>query len=279
MGGFVPLETERGHDRSFRLQSSHSAPSISTEATVYGDMSLRQRIRSIEWEAVAGLIAAVLALVLHFLHIIEEGVLVMITLVLLSLLFIRDLRREQQTEEIAAAVDRTEDLVRDVQTSLPDPGVELIGPGALRSESARFGRNASGNMIWFHVCLLMFRPQNLFDALLRPAIENPDVESIQFVLDESERQNWTTHVEPKVADCDGRDTIEDPIWCDLDESVSFIVADHVSGEPQALLSFWGEPFMARTTEQDVPRYIFRVHEASGLLSQFREMERTYRFHG
>ncbi|QCJ45867.1 MULTISPECIES: hypothetical protein [Haloprofundus] len=242
-------------------------------------MRLRHRIRSIEWEAVAGLIAAVLALVLHFLHIIEEGVLVMITLVLLSLLFIRDLRREEQTEEIATSVERTENLVRDVRGALPAPSVELIGPESLRSESARFGRNASGDMVWFHVCLLMFRPQSLFDALLRPAIENPNVDSIQFVLDESERENWRAHVEPKVAACEGHDTVEDPLWYDLDESVSFIITDHVSGESQALLSFWGEPFMARTTERDVPRYIFRVYEESGLLSQFREMERMYRLRG
>jgi hypothetical protein len=116
-------------------------------------MGYRQQLRSVEWEAVAGIIAAVLALVLHFLHIIEEGVLVMITLVLLSLLFIRDLRQEHQIEEIATTIERTENLVRDVQTALPAPSVELIGPESLRSESARFGRNASGDMIWFHVFL------------------------------------------------------------------------------------------------------------------------------
>lgn len=253
------------------------APSISTVAVDKRDMEFRQRIRSIEWEAVAGLIAAVLALVLHFLHIIEEGVLIMITVVLLSLLFIRDLRREQQTEDIATTVEQTEDIVRDIQTALPDPSVELIGPESLRSESARFGRNASGDMIWFHVCLLMFRPQSLFDSLLRPAIDNPDVDSIQFILDESEQSNWETHVEPKIAACDQPETVEDPIWCDLDDSVSFILTEHVSGAPQALLSFWGEPFMSRTTEKDVPRYIFRVYETSGLLSHFREIERMYRF--
>jgi hypothetical protein len=36
---------------------------------------------------------------------------------------------------------------------------------------------------WFHVCLSMFRPQPLFDTLLRPAVENPQVTSIQFILD------------------------------------------------------------------------------------------------
>lgn len=240
-------------------------------------MDVRRRLASIEWEAVAGLIAALLGLVLHFLHIVEVGVLVMITLVLLSLLFIRDLRREQQTDEIATTVDRTEDQVRDLRTSLSSPSVELIGPASLRAESARFGRNAGGDMIWFHVCLLMFRPQSLFDALLRPAVENPSVESIQFVLDTSERDNWETHVVPKLDACEGRDTVAEPIWNDIDESVSFILATPADGESRALLSFWGEPFMSRTTTRDVPRYIFRVYEESALLPRFREIERTYRF--
>lgn len=240
-------------------------------------MELIRRLKQVEWEAVAGIIAAVLALLLHFLHIIEVDVLVMITLVLLALLFLRDLRREQQTEEIASTVEQTDERIRDVQAILPGPSVELIGPEALRSESTRFGRRATGDMIWFHVCLLMFRPQGLFDALLRPAIENPDVETIQFVLDESEQEHWETHVAPKIAACDGQDSVADPIWCDIDESISFILTERDSGGSEALLSFWGEPFMARTTERDVPRYIFRVYERSELLGRFREIERTYRF--
>lgn len=240
-------------------------------------MGLRHRLRTIEWEAVAGLIAALLGLILHFLHIIEIDVLVMITLVLLSLLFIRDFRREQRTEEIAETVERTEDRIRDLQRTLPSPRVELIGPEALRTESSRFGRNASGTMTWFHVCLLMFRPQGLFDALLRPAVENPAVDSIQFVLDEGEKDNWETYVAPKLAECQGRESVEEPVWVDLDENISFILTEKPEGESEALLSFWGEPFMARSTSKDVPRYIFRVFEGSELLPRFREIERTYRF--
>lgn len=241
-------------------------------------MRLRRLIRTIEWEAIAGLIAAVVALVLHFLHVIEEGVLVMITLVLLSLLFIRDLRRQQRTEDLAAALDRTADGVEEVRARLGTPDVDLIGPASLRAESARFGRNAGGEMTWFHVCLRMFRPQDLFDALLRPAVENPAVESITFVLDEGERERWDRHVRPKLADCDVSGTVNEPIWSDIDESVSFVLTERPNGESEALLSFWGEPFMARTTEREVPRYIFRVHPGSELLPRFREIERSYRFH-
>ena len=54
-------------------------------------------------------------------------------------------------------------------------------------------------MIWFNVCLLMFIPQSLFDTLLRPVIENPNVTSIQFILGEQELLIVVGHVIAVVA--------------------------------------------------------------------------------
>jgi len=50
----------------------------------------------IDWDAIAGIIAALIAIVMHYLHALEVDVLLMITLVLLALLFIRDLRSESR---------------------------------------------------------------------------------------------------------------------------------------------------------------------------------------
>lgn len=240
-------------------------------------MKVSRRLREVDWDVIAGIVAAVAALVLHFLHIIEEGVLLMITLVLIALLFIRDLRRERQTEDVIATVNQSEQLLREMRSGMTVPDVELIGPNQLREESTRFGRNARDEMIWFHVCLLMFRPQPLFDDLLRPAIENPAVTSIQFVLDESETDRWDDDVLPKIEACDGSEKVQEPIWTSIDESISFVLAGADSGRMDALLSFWGEPFMSRSTSRDVPRYIFYVDENSELITRFREIERNYRF--
>jgi hypothetical protein len=132
-------------------------------------------------------------------------------------------------------------------------------------------------MTYFNVCLLMFRPQSLFDKLLRPAVENGAITTIQFVLDEGERENWARHVAPKVAACAGAAKVQEPRWCALHESVSFILADTgEEGRPEALLSFWSEPFMSRATEMQVPRYIFRVQRHSELIARLAELERQYR---
>jgi hypothetical protein len=54
-----------------------------------------KRLISLDWDAIAGVLAAVTALVLRLLHLVEPGILVTIILVILALLLIRDLRRER----------------------------------------------------------------------------------------------------------------------------------------------------------------------------------------
>lgn len=137
-----------------------------------------QRFFKFEWEAIAGLVAAVIALVIHFLHVVEVDVLLVIAVVLFSLFFIRDLRREPLMEQMRDSLRKTENGVIDIQSALSLPDTIPIGPQQLRAESERFARQAQGEMLWFHVCLSMFKPQVLFDTLLRPAIKNPKVTSI-----------------------------------------------------------------------------------------------------
>jgi hypothetical protein len=230
-----------------------------------------------DWDAVAGILAAAVALILHLLHVVQPDILLTITLVLVTLILLRQLRHEEREERVDAVTGRTEQLVVKLREELEQPEVVLVGPRRLRAASEAFARQARGNMVWFNVCLMMFRPQELFDCLLRPAVENPQVTQIEFVLDEGEQANWRDHVVPKLAACRGREKVREPRWCALKESVSFVIADRTAdGHAEAQLSFWGEPFMARTTGRDVPRYIFHVQAHSELMAGLVELERTYR---
>lgn len=232
------------------------------------------RLLSYEWDAVAGILAAVAAIVLHFLHVVDEQIILSIVLALLALLFVNFLRHARSNERTAEQVERTEHAIRRIQATLKTPDVMLVGPRQIRSVSETFARHMKGDAVWFNVCLSMYKPQPLFDALLRPAIENPVVTSIQFVLDESQKELWETEVQPKIAACAGASKVREPRWCALAENVSFILADSQhSGGAEALLSFWGEPFMAQSTDREVPRYIFHVQKHSELLSHLVELER------
>ena len=102
------------------------------------------------------------------------------------------------------------------------PDVVLIGPRQLRSASETFARQARGDMVWFNVCLLMLRPQELVDCLLRTTVENLRVTRIEFALNEGERARTGALTSPRS-------------WRHVE--------DARSDDVEAQLSFWGEPFM------------------------------------
>ncbi len=237
----------------------------------------RRGFRVYDWDAIAGILAAVAALVLHLLHVIETDVLLTIALVVLALLLFRDLRREADDEELMRSARNTERSVEDLLARSQPPDTVLVGPRQLRSASEAFAREARGEMVWFNVCLLMFRPQALFDSLLAPALVNPRVTGVQFVLDDSERDAWEREVLPKAAATGFGEKLRAPRWIPLkQEAVSFILADTDAGTTEAHLSFWGEPFMARQPGFDIPRFVFHVKSHSDLIPQLVEMERRHR---
>lgn len=233
-----------------------------------------KRFLSYEWDAIAGIATAVVATILHLLHVVDERVMLPIVLALMALLFINFIRHARNNEVTAEQIDRTEHAVGKIQAGLTPPEVILVGPLHLRTANERFVKHIRGDAIWFNVCLSMYRPQALFDALLKPAVENPMVTSIEFVLDESQKELWQHVVRPKIADCVGHEKVREPRWRRLKKNVSFILADsQLSDGSEALLSFWGEPFMAENAERQVPRFIFHVQKHSELLPHLVELER------
>ncbi len=235
------------------------------------------RLRRLDIEAVAGLIAAILAHVLHLLHIIEPDILLVVIMVILALMLIRDFRREDRDERTAQSWQHSEAMLAQLVESVRPPETTLVGPATLREESSAFSQQARGDMVWFNVCLSMFEPQILFDTLLRPALENPRTTSVRFILDEGERERWERAVLPKARALGAEAKLGEPVWTSLQEPVSCILAElETTGRTEALLSFWGEPFMARSRGRDVPRYIFRVHAHSELITHLSELVRGYR---
>lgn len=251
-------------------------PGWAYDSAAMGWQNRFRRLRNIDWEAIAGIVAASVALVLHLLGLADQEVVLTVVLIILALLLLRDLRSEERDERVEEVSAETHRLLTRIESGLTPPDALLVGPRQLRAASEAFAHAARGEMTWFNVCLLMFRPQALFDSLLRPAVDNPGVTGIQFVLDESERERWEADVLPKVRACTGAAKVREPRWVKLDESVSFILADNASGRTEAHLSFWGEPFMARTTAHDLPRYIFHVQAHSELIPRLIELERNYR---
>ena len=234
-----------------------------------------KKFLSFEWDAIAGIVASVAAIVLHLLHVVDDHVVLPIVLALMALLFINFMRHTRNNELTAEQVDLTAHTVDRIQSALKQPDVILVGPRQLQSVHEKFIRHMSGDTMWFNVCLSMYKSQRMFDVLLRPAVESPMVSSIQLILDESQRELWQQAIQPKIAACVHNEKVREPHLRSLSKTVSFILSDNQMGAgTEALLSFWGEPVMAQTTERDVPRFIFHVQRSSELLPHLVELERS-----
>lgn len=239
-----------------------------------------KKIFKYDWDAIAGIVAAVAAIMMHFLHIIEADILLMIAVVLIALLFLRDLRRESQSEHLDACLHRTELSLKEIASQMRPQDAILIGPQSIHKVMEDFSRQAHGEMMWFHVCPLMFRRQSVFDALLKTAIENPHVKSIQFILDSGDKERWENEVVPKISQCSLAGKVQQTVWTSISGGVSAIISDQQTpGHTECLLSFWGEPFMARTPSHNVPRYIFHVQSHSELVGRMIEVVRGHRMNG
>jgi hypothetical protein len=236
-----------------------------------------KKILKYDWDAIAGIIAAVAAILMHFLHLVDADILLMIAVVLIALLFLRDLRRERHGEHLDACLQRTESAIHEMLQHIQPHDALLVGPQKIHSLMEDFSRRACNEMLWFHVCPLMFKRQTVFDALLKTAIDNPQVHSIQFILDHCDRDLWETEVVPKINQCTGRDKVRQTVWTSITDGVSTIISDiDTTGKTECLLSFWGEPFMARTPGKNVPRYIFHVQSHSELIGRMIEVVRNHR---
>jgi len=235
-----------------------------------------KRLLKQDWDAIAGILAAIIALILHLLHVTDIDTLLAIAIVLMALLLIRDFRRENQADTQTAALERTIKLLKEVKFSLHPAEVTLIGPTELSSASLEFAQKSQGEVVFFNVCLRMYKAQQPFNIMLKPFIENPLTTSVRFSLNSSEKERWQSDVLPKVKACVGYLKAADPCWCVIEDNISFVMIETGGGKFEALVSFWGEPFMALATDKNVPRYVLHVNSNSDLIARLKEKERICR---
>jgi hypothetical protein len=235
-------------------------------------------LRKFEWETIAGLVAAVAAIVLHFLHLTDINVLRVLTLVLVALLFFRELRNEERWSSMEDASKLSVRLLEELRETTHPAEIDLIGPARLRQATIQFAERAQGEVVWFNACPQMLESKEMCDVVLRPFLANPNVTAFRLILDKSQREHWHAQVETTIASYQGRGIVTPPTWADLDSGVSFVLTetDTIGGKGEALVSFWGEPFMSVHHDRRIPGYIIHVREQSELIGRFREVERASR---
>ncbi len=71
-----------------------------------------KKLLSLEWDAIAGVLAAVIGIILHLLHIVDDQIVLPIVLALMALLFINFMRHTVNNETTAEEVDRIAHSIR-----------------------------------------------------------------------------------------------------------------------------------------------------------------------
>ncbi len=218
-------------------------------------------------DVIAIIAASIGAIVLHHLGIIPETYVISILLLLLALHTLQEaLRGEEVKEDIKT-------ISKNVQVS--DPEVELIKPRELLVYTEEFALKNRGEVWWFNACCSMFRSQELFDRLLKTSIDSSRTTKIYFVMNKTMKEAWERDIMPKIEKCRGRDKVQEPVWRAIDESIAFQMIDvGVDREAkEALLAFWGEPFMMElgSEGQHVPRYLIHVKSQSELISRLQDI--------
>lgn len=232
------------------------------------------RLLRIEWDVVAGAIAAVVAMLFHVLGIASDELIRGVLLLLLALLLLRDLRQEGRTHRLTDAVQSLSRKVTCLEDAVGRHDVMLIGPKRLRQEFSRFAHEVRGEVTWYHVCGRLFRRQELFDATLGQLLANESVSSVQLLLDQRDRETWEAELAPKLARHPDAAKVHAPLWGRLSGGVSFVLAETgEGGSPEALIGILEEPFAVRSAAASLPRYVLRIHNESELLDHLVELAR------
>lgn len=235
-------------------------------------MPLRHLLR-IDWDVIAGIIAALVAMLLSFMGLVSETVGRGIILLLCALLLIRDLRGEAREHRMFDKLDVIRRHVAGLAAA-QQADVVLIGPKAMRQEFRDFSTTVSGEVRWYNVCCRMFRRQEVFDATLRPLLDNPNVTAVHLMCRPEERACWLTDLLPKLQRCEHGEKVRSPLWGSIRGHASFLLGDvDGDGRVEALLSIAGEPFSTENLGLAVPRFVLRVLGECDLIASLEELAR------
>jgi hypothetical protein len=236
--------------------------------------SLR-RLITVEWDTLAGVVAALLAMLLSFFGLVSEVTMQAILLLLAGMILLRELRNDSRAATHAEHLDCLRQDVRDIREKVGTTDLIVITSAALRHEFQDFARHLTGRVTWYNACCRMFHRQEVFEGTLGRLITNPGITAIEMLCDECERHAWETDVVLQVQRHGGAGKVREPVWAHMPPTISFLVGEHVEyGRPQALMAIMEEPFASQGSGLSVPRYLFRIQNHSDILTDMAELARS-----
>lgn len=229
------------------------------------------------WDLLAVIAASIVGLVLHLLGILPEAYLISLILLLLCLHAIHEVGHGMTYEE-------SYEEIMGIKSELkkPEPEIRLITKNHF-SAGEEFALRNRGVMRWFNTPMGVLRSQEIFDKLVKSAVDNPKTKRIEFILKPGMKAFWEKEVQPKIEKCSGKDKVALPMWRDVKENIGFKMIDLSETEDtrEAHLTVWGEPF---TIEHEIeiypriyhPRYILYLKSNCEMIPHLKELFLKYR---
>lgn len=224
---------------------------------------------TIELDILAIVIASILGIVLHALHILPEAYVTSLILLLLALHAIHGATQASKDSEVHKRL-------LDAAERIEEPDVRLLNTEEVFERGRDLALNNKGEMWWFNTPLGI-RNDAVFERILKPAIENPNTSKIVFILDKKFKTIWEEEVEPKIDKCKSKEKVETPRFRSIDEKTAFrmIDTDPGRGLKEAHVTFLEKPFTYKAEREEpaifYPRYALQVKSHSKLIQDLKDM--------
>ena len=229
---------------------------------------------TLELDIAAILIASIAGIILHALGIIPEEFVTSLILLLLALHALHGMTHGAKESEV-------HQKLLEVASKIEEPEIKLIDSKEVFEKGEELAMKNMGEMWWFNTPL-GFRNQKIFDAVLKPAIENPRTTRIIFILDEGFRKAWDEEVAPKIEKSAHKEKVQPPIWRKIDRGIAFKMID-LSREKElkeAHLILLEKPFVMKSEKGDArafyPRYLIQVKSHSKLIQDLKDLFFEYK---
>lgn len=233
-----------------------------------------RRLIAVEWDTLAGIAAAFVAMVLSIFGIVSDVTVRAILLLLAALILLHELRTDSRGAVHAEHLDCMRQDLRDLREKIGTTDLVVITPLALRREFCDFAAHLCGRVTWYNACCRMFHRREVFDGTLGQLLDNPEITALVLLCDEREREAWFGDVAARVQRHAGAEKLQTPLWADIPTTVSFLMGEHREYKrPQALMAIMEEPFASHGNGLSVPRYLFRIQNHSDILMAMAEVAR------
>ncbi len=237
---------------------------------------MRLRIlKSGEWDLLAVVAASVIGIIAHVLGLIPEEYIISLILLLLALHALHEIGHDMKFDQAKEALFSVERRLSTIE-----PEVKVITKDHFKHGEDLARRNR-GTFVWFNTPMTVMRYQQVFDLMLRPAIECEDTKRVEFILRPEQKEFFDRHVWPKIQACPGKEKVAYPTFVPIKENFAFKMIDTSEDEEakEFHLTFLEPPFTITREEEGSrvahPKVIFHILPKSELSKHLKEVYLKY----